>query len=282
MPTKSPRLQFEIISRELDVFILPPISQICPPSPQFFSLSLCYSSEPPPLRQTPLRRSLLPSASHDGHPHRHRRCLLLRRHPLVSRPQALPRAPPGSGAPSPRAPRSPSRTEFVSPSHLELWSSSQHRVRLGKYKRDADSLRREGENSQAVWSPDAKLIAVVTTSLYLHLFKVHFSEKRVQIGGKQPSGLYFATISLLLSEQVPFGDMNLSVSNIVSDNRHMLLGLSDGSLYGISWKGEFCGAVGLDHPIRNESDKVTDLPHPVSNGIGYSLHREMEMMFVSL
>ncbi|XP_056160405.1 uncharacterized protein LOC115686994 isoform X2 [Syzygium oleosum] len=106
-----------------------------------------------------------------------------------------------------------------------------------------------------------------TTSLYLHLFKVHFSEKRVQIGGKQPSGLYFATISLLLSEQVPFGDMNLSVSNIVSDNRHMLLGLSDGSLYGISWKGEFCGAVGLDHPIRNESDKVTDLPHPVSNGI---------------
>lgn len=155
----------------------------------------------------------------------------------------------------------------VSPSHLELWSSSQHKVRMGKYKRDADSLRREGENSQAVWSPDAKLIAVMTTSLYLHLFKVQFSEKRVQIGGKQPSGLYFATISLLLSEQVPFADMNLSVSNMVSDNRHMLLGLSDGSLYGISWKGEFCGAIGLDHPIRNDSDKVTDLPHPISNGI---------------
>ncbi|KAI6679104.1 hypothetical protein NL676_039900 [Syzygium grande] len=75
--------------------------------------------------------------------------------------------PPGSGAPSPRAPRSPSRTEFVSPSHLELWSSSAHRVRLGKYKRDADSLRREGENSQAVWSPDAKLIAVVMLILLL-------------------------------------------------------------------------------------------------------------------
>ncbi|KAI3441774.1 RIC1 domain-containing protein [Psidium guajava] len=155
----------------------------------------------------------------------------------------------------------------VSPSHFELWSSSQHKVRLGKYKRDGDSLRREGENSQAVWSPDAKLIAVMTTSLYLHLFKVQFSEKRVQIGGKQPSGLYFATISLLLSEQVPFADMNLSVSNMVSDNRHMLLGLSDGSLYSISWKGEFCGAIGLDHPIRNDSDKVTDLPHPISNGI---------------
>ncbi|KAI6706914.1 hypothetical protein NL676_009876 [Syzygium grande] len=115
-----------------------------------------------------------------------------------------------------------------------------------------------------------------TTSLYLHLFKVHFSEKRVQIGGKQPSGLYFATISLLLSEQVPFGDMNLSVSNIVSDNRHMLLGLSEGSLYGISWKGEFCGAVGLDHPIRNESDKVTDLPHPMLKNTQISLAEEQE------
>lgn len=27
-------------------------------------------------------------------------------------------------------------------------------------------------------------------------------------------------------------------SNIVSDNKHMMLGLSDGSLYCISWKGE--------------------------------------------
>ncbi|KAK7259813.1 hypothetical protein RIF29_25428 [Crotalaria pallida] len=37
----------------------------------------------------------------------------------------------------------------------------QHRVRLGKYKRDSDSLQREGENLQAVWSPDAKLIAIL-------------------------------------------------------------------------------------------------------------------------
>ncbi|KAK7274093.1 hypothetical protein RIF29_15166 [Crotalaria pallida] len=36
-----------------------------------------------------------------------------------------------------------------------------HRVRLGKYKRDSDSLQREGKNLQAVWSPDAKLIAIL-------------------------------------------------------------------------------------------------------------------------
>ena len=41
----------------------------------------------------------------------------------------------------------------------------QHRVRLGKYKRDSDSLQREGENLQAVWSPDAKLIAILVSLL---------------------------------------------------------------------------------------------------------------------
>lgn len=36
-------------------------------------------------------------------------------------------------------------------------------MRLGKYKRDSDSLAKEGENLQAVWSPDAKLIAVLVS-----------------------------------------------------------------------------------------------------------------------
>nr|GMC84667.1 RAB6A-GEF complex partner protein 1-like [Ipomoea batatas] len=51
----------------------------------------------------------------------------------------------------------------VSSTHLELWSSSQHRVRLGKYKRDSDSIHKEGENIRAVWSPDTKLIAVLVS-----------------------------------------------------------------------------------------------------------------------
>lgn len=39
----------------------------------------------------------------------------------------------------------------------------QHRVRLGKYKRDVDSIQREGENLRAIWSPDTKLIAVLVS-----------------------------------------------------------------------------------------------------------------------
>ncbi|KAI4364719.1 hypothetical protein MLD38_020774 [Melastoma candidum] len=153
----------------------------------------------------------------------------------------------------------------VSSAHLELWSSSQHKVRLGKYRRDAESLEREGENMCAVWSPDSKLIAVLTSSFYLHIFKFQFSEKKLQIGGKQPSGLSFATISLLLSEQVPFAEKNLAVSNIVADNKNVLLGLSDGSLYCISWKGEFYGTFGLE-PIHHHSREISSSVHSSSNG----------------
>ncbi|XP_024032194.1 RAB6A-GEF complex partner protein 1 [Morus notabilis] len=154
---------------------------------------------------------------------------------------------------------------LVSPSHLELWSSSHHKVRLGKYKRDSESLAKEGENLQAVWSPDAKLIAVLTSSFVLHLFKVQYTDKKVQIGGKQPSELFLATISLLLSEQVPFAQKDLSVSNIVCDSKHMLLGLSDGSLYSISWKGEFYGAFELDSSPRDGSE-VKPSPQFLENG----------------
>ena len=36
-------------------------------------------------------------------------------------------------------------------------------MRLGKYKRDVDSIQKEGENLRAVWSPDTKLIAVLVS-----------------------------------------------------------------------------------------------------------------------
>ncbi|KAL3829687.1 hypothetical protein ACJIZ3_018489 [Penstemon smallii] len=154
----------------------------------------------------------------------------------------------------------------VSPTHLELWSSSQHRVRLGKYKRDADSIQREGENLQAVWSPDMKLIAVLTSSFYLHILKVQITAKKIHIGGKQPTGLFLMNVSLLLSEQVPFANKNLKASNIICDNKHMLIGLSDGSIYNISWKGEFCGAFFLDVRL-NDKSVSNKIYHHLSNGL---------------
>ncbi|XP_047307379.1 guanine nucleotide exchange factor subunit RIC1-like isoform X1 [Impatiens glandulifera] len=154
----------------------------------------------------------------------------------------------------------------VAPSHLELWSSYQHRVRLGKYKRDPDSIQREGENLQAVWSHDAKLIAVITSSFYLHIFKVQFTEKRIHVGGKQPCGLFLANITLLLNDQVPFANKDQSLSNIICDSKHILVGLSNGSLYNISWKGEFHG----DFPIVfqcNGSNETSKPSHALQNGL---------------
>lgn len=37
------------------------------------------------------------------------------------------------------------------------------------------------------------------------------TEKRIYVGGKQPTGLFLANISLVLSEQVPFANKNLTV-----------------------------------------------------------------------
>ncbi|EOA25322.1 hypothetical protein CARUB_v10018639mg [Capsella rubella] len=114
----------------------------------------------------------------------------------------------------------------VSSSHLELWGSSQQRVRLGKYMRDEKSVREEGENLQAVWSPDSKLIAVL----------------------------------------VPFAGKDLSVSNFVTDSKTMLLGLSDGCLYSISWKGEFGGAFSIGfHPSDCNNDRL--LSYTLGNGL---------------
>ena len=50
-----------------------------------------------------------------------------------------------------------------------------------------------------------------TSSFFLHIFKVQFTEKRIQIGGKQPSSLFLASISLLLSELVPFAEKDLAL-----------------------------------------------------------------------
>ncbi|WOL17540.1 RAB6A-GEF complex partner protein 1 [Canna indica] len=131
------------------------------------------------------------------------------------------------------------RLLVVSATHLELWSASQHKVRLGKYVRDADSVEREGKNMHAIWSPDTKSIAVLTSSSYLHIYKVHFSGKGLLIGGKQHPGPALASVSLVIIEKAPFSDKNLVTSNFVCDSKNMLLGLSNGQLQLFSWNGEF-------------------------------------------
>ncbi|KAH9625616.1 hypothetical protein KSS87_016388 [Heliosperma pusillum] len=129
----------------------------------------------------------------------------------------------------------------VAPSHLELWSSSQ------------------------------------TTSFYLHIFKVQFTDKRIHVGGKQPSALFLVNIKLLLNEQVPFPVKDQTVSNIICDNKHLLIGLSNRSLYSISWKGEFYGAFDIKCHA-GEIDENLQLSYSFQNGTPPSKSSEVHCL----
>jgi hypothetical protein len=53
----------------------------------------------------------------------------------------------------------------VCPASLHLWSAAQHRVRLARSDRSPESLAAHGHNAHAVWSPDAKTVAVLVSPL---------------------------------------------------------------------------------------------------------------------
>ncbi|XP_031479241.1 uncharacterized protein LOC116250045 [Nymphaea colorata] len=154
----------------------------------------------------------------------------------------------------------------VSPFHLELWSSSQHRVRLGKFLRDPDSVQKEGENMEAIWSPDNSRVAVMTSLFFLYIFSIQFTGKQLILGGKQSSGLFLATISIAAVEKAPYSEKRLTISNFVCDNDNILLGLSTGAMSLISWKGEFLHMFELhSHPLVN-----TELHLSLDNGSSLS------------
>uniref|UniRef100_A0A1D1YHG6 Protein RIC1 n=1 Tax=Anthurium amnicola TaxID=1678845 RepID=A0A1D1YHG6_9ARAE len=160
----------------------------------------------------------------------------------------------------------------VAPGHLELWSSSQHRIRLGMHMRDAESISREGENLQAAWSPDAKTVAVLTSSLFLHMYKVRFSGKKLLVGGKQLGGLSPATISLVHSEKTPLSDKNWVTSNFVCDSKSIIFGLANGLLNLVSWKGEFSESFEIGCYPHAVADEVPELPE--SLGFATSLSEQ--------
>ncbi|KAL0907352.1 hypothetical protein M5K25_021756 [Dendrobium thyrsiflorum] len=182
---------------------------------------------------------------------------------------------------------------LVTPTHLQLWSCSQHKVRIGKYVRDGDSVQREGENLQAIWSPDTKTIAVLTSSAFFHIYKVQFSGKRLLIGGKQPSGLFLANISLVITEKAPFSEKNWTTSNFVCDNKSILIGLSNGHLQLVTWNAEFssyfevcshaCSPNSLDatfHSLANipsDRNRNACTPSSVPNSTGKSAIMQLEV-----
>jgi hypothetical protein len=49
----------------------------------------------------------------------------------------------------------------VSTSRIQLWTGGQHRVKLGTYTRDAESIKAEGLNRKAFWSTSKRSLAIM-------------------------------------------------------------------------------------------------------------------------
>lgn len=54
---------------------------------------------------------------------------------------------------------------LVSTSRIQLWTGGQHRVKLGTYTREAESLQTEGLNKKAFWSSSKRSLAVLVRTL---------------------------------------------------------------------------------------------------------------------
>nr|CAB3447896.1 unnamed protein product [Digitaria exilis] len=155
----------------------------------------------------------------------------------------------------------------VCPASLHLWSAAQHRVRLARFDRSPDSLAAHGQNAHAVWSPDAKTVAVLTSSFYLYIYRVQLSGKPLIVGGKQLPGLCLASISQIITEKVPLANGVAITSNFVCDSKSMLLGLSNGHVQVVSWNAEFsdsfklrCSACSSEKPTAVVDALVFDPP----------------------
>ncbi|KAJ3699104.1 hypothetical protein LUZ61_002809 [Rhynchospora tenuis] len=159
---------------------------------------------------------------------------------------------------------------IVGPTHLELWSTSQHKLRLGKYVREEKSVAIEGENARAVWSPDTKTVAVLTTTHFLHIYKIQLTGKRLLIGGKHYPGLFLASISLNITEAIPLFEDCLAASNFVCDSKSMLIGLSNGQLRPISWNAEYSDSFRLccENSPLDEPSTSTHYPNSQSHSTG--------------
>lgn len=146
---------------------------------------------------------------------------------------------------------------LVSSSHLEIWSTSQHKTRLAQCFRDDDSINREGHIIQAIWSADTKSILVLTSAHFLLCYKLSVSDKQIRFGGRQSSGVFLIHLKLSSSLKVPFLDNITSTSNFAGNNDSALLGLSNGALHLISWSGEFLDSVDYSKEGKLLVDKIS-------------------------
>lgn len=133
---------------------------------------------------------------------------------------------------------------LVSSSHLEVWSTTQRKIRLAQCFRDAVSIQQQGLNIQAVWSGDTKTILVLTSGHFLLCYKL------------AKAGLVLMHLKLSSSIKAPLSDDSMATSNLAGNNDTVLLGLSNGDLHLISWSGEFLDCLNFSKEANPLLDGV--------------------------
>ncbi|CAI7744404.1 unnamed protein product, partial [Closterium sp. NIES-53] len=152
---------------------------------------------------------------------------------------------------------------------IQLWTSGQHRVKLGEFVRDDKSLLEDGGNLHAIWNEAVETLAVLTAGSVLHFYDVRTTPKPLRlVSPDSPPSLL--ALKFRSSTRVPlFGD-NVSINGMVADEDHILLGLSTGRLHLVSWRGQLRGTADLWR--KHSREVVGPMYVPEANGLPSTPH----------
>eukprot|EP00899_Mesostigma_viride_P007295 jgi/Mesvir1/16567/Mv10107-RA.1 len=137
---------------------------------------------------------------------------------------------------------------LVTSSLIQVWSGTQHCVKLGEVARDRQSLEEDGINRHALWQPDTSTVAVLTDKNTVLLFLVEVLEEQllpddVVADGSRDKGL--RSVSVSLRSKIFIKDDTVSCLSLEGDADSILVGLSSGMVLFLSWKGARQGLLDL-------------------------------------
>ncbi|GJP42311.1 hypothetical protein CLOM_g1893 [Closterium sp. NIES-68] len=157
----------------------------------------------------------------------------------------------------------------VHSSCIQLWTSGQHRVKLGEFVRDDKSLEEDGGNAHAIWNEAVETLAVLTAGSVLHFYDVRTTPKPLRlVSPDSPPSLL--ALKFRSSTRVPLFGEDVSINGMVADEDHILLGLSSGRLHLVSWRGQLRGTADLWR--KHSREVIGPMYVPEANGLPSTPH----------
>lgn len=157
---------------------------------------------------------------------------------------------------------------IVSSTCIQIWTASQHRIRVGEYVRDTKSIEEDGCNVQALWNARIETLSVLTGKNVIHFYDVNGTDKRLRLLGPDFPSLFLVRVKFRNSTNIPlFGD-DIVIGGLVADDDNILVGLTNGRLHLISWRGQLRGTT--DMWKQNSRGILGPMFLPEANGLSSS------------